>query len=482
MDSLRGKASRAFVWDLIGNYGGQISSFFISIILARLLSPNDFGLVGMSMVFIGILQIFKDFGFASALVQNENNSSLTYSSVFYLNVGIGAVLTLVLYFSAPFIGQFFENKAIIKLVRLLSITSFISSFNTVQSTILRIKLDFKILTFRDLTAQIVAGLVAVIFAYYDYGVYALVIQQVLAAIISTMLLWKITDWLPKLEFSWKEIKKLSSFSFYVFAAASVNKVIEQLDTLIIGKLFSPAMLGYFSRANSLNNLIIRNSSGSFTKVFFPALAQIKNENERFERIFLKVINMVTSIAVLLTAIFYLTGDELIIGLFGAKWKPSIPIFQILILKGLTYPISSMVVNAFMAKGKSKANFYFGNIRKVLQLVPFVFAYFYGFFPFLYANIGVAFISLFLNSLFSSISLGISFKKQLKVFLPQLIVNFILVLVIFFLLPKGFSYFWAIIKMIIFIIFNFIFLKIWNAPILEEVGLILKKLKSKLYVD
>lgn len=145
MSSLRSRTGIALAWDLLGNYGGQISSFIISIFLARLLDPEEFGLVGMSMVFIAVLQIFKDMGFASALIQNKENTSLTYSSVFYLNVFAGIIFTVVIYFLAPFIGGFYENQKVTDLVRLLSITYFISSFNIVQITILRKNLILEVL-------------------------------------------------------------------------------------------------------------------------------------------------------------------------------------------------------------------------------------------------------------------------------------------------------------------------------------------------
>lgn len=482
MDNLRGKATKAFLWDLFGSYGAQIISFVISIFLARLLAPEDFGLVGMSLVFIGMLQIFKDMGFASALIQNEDNTSLTYSSVFYLNVFAGIVLTILLYFTAPWIGRFYDNQTITNLVRLLSITFFLSSFNIVQSTILRKSLNFKVLTLRGLIAQVISGFIAVIMAFNDYGVYALVAQQIIAAIVGTILLWKITHWYPKWEFSWEEIKKLSGFSIYVFAASSVNKILLQMDTLIIGKLFSPATLGYFTRANTLNNLIAKHSAGSILKVFFPTLSQVKDDAKRFNKIYLKVINMVASVAIFLTAVSFLVGEELIIGLFGAKWRPSIPIFQILILKGFTYPISSMIVNAFLAKGKSKENFHYGNIRKVLQLVPFVFAYFGGFYPYLYASLGVSLLAWGLNNVFVHISLKISLKDQFLAVIPHLFFASIFVLVIVYFLPEQFSYFLAVVKVIAFSLLYLVFLKVSKAPILKEGNILINILKTKLRLD
>src|SRR5690606_34797138 len=189
-------------------------------------------------------------------------------------------------------SAFYDNEVIGDLIRLLSVIFIISSFNIVQSTILRRSLNFKSLAIRDLTSQILAGIVAIVFAFYGFGVYALVIQQILAAIIKTILLWKITDWYPKLEFSWKEVKHLSGFSMYVLASQSLNQLIVQADTLIIGKLFSPATLGFFSRANSMNTLIYKNSVNSITKVFFPALSTVQDDDERFKGIYFKLIELV----------------------------------------------------------------------------------------------------------------------------------------------------------------------------------------------
>ncbi len=478
MSDLKKRASKALVWSLLGSYGGQFFSFLISILLARLLTPEDFGLVGMSMVFIGMLNIFRGMGFSDALVQNESNTSLTYSSVFFLNISAGLILTFALFFSAPFIGAFYKNPIITDLVRLLSVSFFVNSFNIVHETILSKKLDFKRLTSRNLISQLIAGIVAVVFAYFDYGLYALVIQQIVAVFLSTLMIWKITDWYPKWEFSWNEIKNLGNFSKYVFAASSVNKILEQLDTLIIGKLFSPSTLGFFTRANSLNKLIIQNSSGSITAVFFPTLVQVQNDPERFEKIYLRVINIVASVAVFLTSVFYLLGEELIIGLFGAKWQSSIPIFHILILKGFTFPISAMIVNAFMAKGKSKANFHFGNIRKLLQVVPLFIAYYWGFYPFLYAHIVVAFATWILNNLFAHVSLNIPIKKQTLAVLPHLFFSFIIVLGIVILLPNGFSYFWAVVKVIAYAVLFAIYVKSTNAPILKEGVQLIMQLKKR----
>lgn len=477
-NTLRSKTARALGWDLFGNYGGQITAFVISIFLARLLTPADFGMVGMSMVFISVLQVFKDFGFASALIQNKENSSLTYSSIFYINLIAGTILTAILYFAAPLIGVFYDNETIVLLVQLLSITFFINSFNIVQSTILRRTLDFKKLTIRNLISQLVAGIVAVILAFRGLGVYALVVQQILAAIIQTILLWRLTNWYPKWEFSLVEVRKLTGFSFYVFAAQSINQIIRQADTLIIGKLFSATTLGFFTRANSLNAIINQNSISTLSKVFFPVLASINDDDERFQKIFLKVIHLASVLSVYLTGVFYLVGEEIIIGLFGEKWQPSVFIFKILIIKGFTYPISAMIVNAFMAKGKSKQNFHYGNIRKVLQLTPMVIAYFYGFIPFLYAMLAISIFAWFLNIYFANRSLDIPFKSQLKAVLPNLLFMALIVFVIEIIIPTELNYLLAVVRAILFSIGFFAFLVLTKSEMIGELKYYLNKFRKR----
>jgi O-antigen/teichoic acid export membrane protein len=481
MSSLRTRAGKALAWDLFGNYGGQILSFVISIFLARLLGPEEFGLVGMSMVFIVVLRIFVDMGFASALIQNQNNTSLTYSSIFFLNIFAGFILSICIFLVAPFIGKFYGNDTVTTLVRLFSITFVVNSFNIVQTTILKKNLDFKKLTIRDIISQTAAGIAAVIFAMKGFGVYALVIQQILAGFIKTFLLWKVTEWYPRWEFSMAEVRKLTGFSAYVFAAQSLNQLIQQADALIIGKLFSPSTLGYFSRANSINTLITSNSVRSLNKVFFPVLSSVQNDDERFKAIYLKVISVVAGVAIFLTGAFFLCGEELIIGLFGKKWEPSVVIFEIIIIKGFTYPISAMIVNAFLAKGKSKENFKYGNIRKVLQLMPFVFAYLYGFQAYLYAVVSFSLINWLLNNYFITRSLGVGYLEQLKAVLPQLVIAVAAVGVIVLAFPDGRNFFLAAVKVIIFTSLYGLYLYGTKAVLWQELSFYRNKVWQRLKI-
>jgi O-antigen/teichoic acid export membrane protein len=425
MSSLKKRSTTALAWDMGGTIMRQGSGFVISIFLARLLSPEEFGLIGMAMVFIGISQVFIDVGFSSALIQNKENTNLTYSSVFYLNIFAGIVLTAIFYFAAPLVGNFYENQEITVLVRWLSLIFVFNSLNLVQQAILQRKLNFKILTLRLVIASAVGGILGVIFAFQGYGVYALVIQQISTAILSTILLWTTSGWKPDFKFSMVEVKKLTGFSAFVFFDRFVSTIFQQLDVLLIGKIFSPATLGFYTRAVSLQQLVTTYSSGSLTKVFYPVLSELQDKEEQYAKVYFKVISVVSFISFLITGLLYVAGADIIIILFGEKWKPSIEIFQVLVIGICTYPLNSMMVNAFMSKGKSKENFYIGLFRKAVRIIPLVLAFFLGIFEFTVAVVIVYYFLTITNIYFLNKYTGLGirqhFKKIFEGALPLIIV-------------------------------------------------------------
>lgn len=432
MSDLRKKASSGVLWQLAGSYGGQLISFVISIFLARLLSPEEFGIVGMSMVFLVILEVFKNFGFSSALIQQKKPNALAYSSVFYVNIVIGILLTIVIYFLAPLVANFYRNDEVENVLRLLSITFFLSSFNIVQTAILNKQFDFKFLITRRVIAQVSGGVLAIIFAFNGFGVFALVIQQITSSVVGTFLLWRISSWRPDLKFSWVEVQKLLNFSGFVFLSQLFSNIVREVETLLFGKLFSAAFLGFYSRANSLNKLIYNHSVNSLSKVLLPTLSEVQDENERFNSIYIKLVNIVSVISLALTGVFYFSGESIIIVLFGAKWEPSIALFKIIILKGFTLPISMIIVNTLLAKGFSKQVFFVGRLREVLYISVMPLAFYYNAEVYLYASVVVSVVAWLINNMFVSKYLKIKFLKQLMVVLPNLVITATSVLLINFL--------------------------------------------------
>ncbi|MEM1326643.1 MAG: lipopolysaccharide biosynthesis protein [Bacteroidota bacterium] len=381
--SLKQKSANAFVWSLMGTFSTQGITFLVSIVLARLLEPEEFGLVGMAMVFTGMSSIFINMGFTTALVQSDNDTSIARSSVFYFNIFMALLLFVFFYFTAPYIARFYGNDTITSLVRLYSFSTLIASLNTVQTTLLVKYLRFKEFTLRRFVAAVASAIVGVIMAFKGYGVYALVGQSITSSIVGVILLWSITEWKPRLEFSFAALREMAGYSTYVFFTQGVGQAIQRSNALIIGKLFSPATLGFFTRANSLNAIIFKYTSGSLSKVFFPVLSQLKNDLKRFTDVFIKTYHATALIVFLIIGVAMCSGEFLIITLFGEKWQPSVFIFQIVILRAYGAPLNSNIGQAFLALGKAKENFWHNNLRKLLTISSFGIAFWFGFEAYLY---------------------------------------------------------------------------------------------------
>ena len=413
MNSLKNRSAKAFAWNIAGTFLKQGSGFIISIFLARLLDPAEFGLVGMAMVFITISQVFIDVGFSSALIQNKDNTNLTYSSIFYVNFVAGLLLTAIFYMSAPLIGDFYDNSEITTLIRWLSLIFVFNSLNLVQTAIFTKDLNFKVLTLRNVIASSVGGIFGVICAFQGFGVYSLVVQQISMALLTTILLWSSSKWKPKLEFSFQEVKRLTGFSAFVFFDQFISTLFKQLDVLFIGKFFSASVLGFYSRASSLKDQVILYTSQSLVKVFYPVLSSLQDENKEYNRVYFKVVSVVAFVSYGLTGLLYIMGSDVIIILFGKKWIPSIEIFQILVLAVCVFPINGMMVNAFMSKGKSKQNFYLGLFRKFITIIPLFIAYQYGIYEFTIALVIADYFLTFVNVYFSNRIIKIPYKIHLR---------------------------------------------------------------------
>ena len=367
----------------------------------------------MALAFIAISQVFVDFGLSAALIQNQKNDNATYSSVFFLNLGIAFFFFLICQIAAPLIAQFYGIASITNIIRWLSLGILFNAFNIVQNAILQKELKFKVLSLRMILSVSIAGCVGIYLAITGYGVYALVIQSLLLSLIASIVLWSGSEWRPSFVFNKQAIYNLSGFSIYLFLSRILGDILSKLDALVIGKLFSPATLGFYTRANTLNQFVALFSSESIIRVFYPVMSSIQDQKERFQQAFLKVLSIIAFITFFLSGILILSGEYIIITLFGEKWRPSVFIFQICMLRIFAYPINALIINAFLALGKAKENFWYGNIRKSLRIIPFIIAYFYGFKVFLYSLVGLSYIGTILNFFFLDNANIISFKQVIQ---------------------------------------------------------------------
>lgn len=392
--------------------------FVVSIFLARLLEPSDFGLVAMVMVIIGIAGIFSDIGLGTALIQRRRVLPIHYASVFYFNIAAGALLTVLTFMSAPLIADFYNSPALIPLAQVISFSFVIGAFSAVQSTKLRKELNYALLTKVRFIASLLSGIVGVSLAFYGAGVWSLVAQALMQGVIYNILIWSVSHWKPKLQFSFRALKQLWAFGFRMFLSGLLDTVFTRLDTIIIGKLFAPATLGFFNRAKSLDQMVIAYSSGSLMSVLFPLLAKVQRDLARFQNIIKKSLGIIVFVTFFLLGGLYLTSYELIIMLFGEKWLPTVGYFQILVMSGFAYPLSALLVNVLSSRGNSKAFLRLEIYKKIVAAINLAVAFQWDIEGYLYGLILQSGICVYLNIFFVSREITITKWSLIKPIVVQ----------------------------------------------------------------
>jgi len=421
MNKNLGKQVRSgFGWDLIGTFFKQISVLTVSVVLARLLSPEEFGIIGMAMVFVNLSQVFVEVGFSQGLIQKQNNTQIIYSSVFFINIFLGLFVGAFIYVLAPLIGNFYESSQVTSVVQWLCFIPLISSFGSVHNALFVKNLNFKLLAFRTIFSTLIGGSVGVVMAFLGYGVYAIVGQQISTVFFFSFILWWKSDWRPSWVFSLTELKELSNFSAFVFLDNLFRRFFLQLDTLFIGKYFSATTLGFYSRASSLNQQINGYTTNSLRKVLFPTFSKLQDDPKLFKSSYFKVFEISIFFGSLITGCCFFLAEDIIITLLGEKWQPSVLIFQILVFKTIFQPFGALIGKSLLAMGFSKENFKLGLIRRVILLSPLYIGYLEGIHAFTIALV-IAFGIAFLISLGAVQKyLNFSFTKQLCIFIIPLL--------------------------------------------------------------
>ena len=434
MTSLKQKTYHSFAWDFAGKISNQIVGFGISIILARLLMPEDFGLLAMVNVFIGVSAIFMDMGLSSSLVQQKRLRPIHYNSVFYFNLAVAAFLTLLLFFSAPLIAAYYKRQELLLLTQVLSFSFIINSLTTVQYAYLKKRMEFSKFTKYSISSGVISGLLGVILAYHGFGVWALVWQSLLGSVIYAILIWVFSHWKPELSFSFKALKQLWGYGFRMFLSGILESIYTRVDVLIIGRLFPADILGYFQRAKSLDQLVVTYSSSSLMQVLFPVLSSIQHDLTRFKEVVTKAYNYLNIVVFFILGWLYLGAEDLISILFSDKWLPAVPYFKILVLSSFVYPLSALLVNVLSSRGNSKAFLKLEIIKKIVFTGCFPVFFYYGIMGYLWAFVFAAFFALLANIYFVKREINISFFKYLKTLGLYIFISSILVIIIRLLLP------------------------------------------------
>lgn len=421
MNQLKSKGISALIWDFLGKLFTQSAGFIVTVILARLLDPSDFGAIAMIMVVVGIAQVFSDVGLGSALIQRKKLLPVHYSSVFFFNITIAVLLAFLTFFSAQSISQFYNYDRLTPLLQVVSVLFILNGLSSVQTIKLRKDLNYRLITKIGFTSSLLSGIVGISCALYGLGVWSLVAQILSQSAFNSAMLWLASGWQPKIRFSFKALRQLWAFGFRMFLVAVLNSITERADYLVIGKLFSPAELGFFQRAKSLNTLVIKYSSSSLMSVLFPVLSIIQNDTARFQKIVLKALNLLSLLVFLLIGGLYLSSEALILFLFGAKWAPSVPLLQGLLLSAFAFPLNALLVNILSSRGNSKAFLRMALIKKSIFIANLFIAFQWGLMGYLYGLVLVGLINTSITIYYASREIGLRQTQLHKPIFTQIII-------------------------------------------------------------
>lgn len=368
MTTLRQKTISGLSWTGFSQISKQAIQFIITVILARLLSPDDFGLLGMATVFTGFMTIFSEMGVSSALIQKQDTTEEHYSSAFWLNVIAGIVLTGLLFVLAPFIAVFYSRPELTAILRVMSLNFVLSSFTIVQQAILSKEMNFKALAIRDLLAVVGSGVLGVSLAINGFGIWSLVFQFLAFSLINSVLLWVLSLWRPKPVVSFAAIKSIFGFSMNLTGFNLVNYFSRNVDYLLVGKFLGSEALGFYTLAYKLMLVPLQNFSVVIAKVTFPAFSKVQSNLELIRSTYLKMVRLIGLFAFpLMIYLFYVAEDFVIIA-FGMKWEPSIAIIHIMCFCGMIQAVGTTVGNIRLALGESRLHFQLGILNAIIVAI------------------------------------------------------------------------------------------------------------------
>lgn len=366
-ENLKKKAVSGMMWTAFQKYSTMGIQFISGIILARLLTPHDYGCIGMLSIFMVLAEAFIDGGFGSALIQKKNPTQEDYSTIFFWNLGVAVVMYVILFFSAPAISRFYDIPLLCSVLRVQALVLFIYAFNIIQRNQLRKKLNFKLLSVITIATSLISLAVTIYMAYNGFGVWALVAQNLISATIPAIIFWFFVNWRPILTFSWTSFRELFSFGFYMFLTHLLNSFSQQIQGLLIGKVYNPSTMGYYSKAHSTEKLASTNISSILTQVTYPLYAQVQDDKSALANMIKRLTETLAYITVPLMFILLLLAKPIFLLLYSERWLDSVPYFQILCIAGVAYCLQSVNLQSISAIGKSKVMFLWTLLKRIIGL-------------------------------------------------------------------------------------------------------------------
>lgn len=417
--SLKQQATAGFAWTFAQQFGNQIIGFVVSLILARILLPAEFGLIGMIAILVGLGRVLVDSGLTQSLIRNKENDQDDYSTVFYFNLFASLIIYLFIFVTAPLVSEFYDQPILINIIRLYCLTFIFSAFSAVQFARLTKKMDFKSQTLIAIPANIIGGGVGIYMAYNGFGVYSLVWSHLITTIISTGHLWIYSRWTPSFSFSIPKFKDHFNFGYKIALAGVLEVAFNNAYIVVIGRFFSPVQVGFYTRAETMKQLPVTNVSSALNKVTFPLFASIQDDDTRLKRVNLQLMQMVIFIIAPTLIFLAVLAEPIFRFLFTAKWLPAVPYFQILCITGILKPLHANNLNVLNVKGRSDLFLRIKLYEKVIIILSIIVGLQFGIFGLLFSQVIVSLIFFFINASYTDRLIDFSAWEQIKAIVPSL---------------------------------------------------------------
>ena len=435
-DSLKISAVKGLLWTFFEKVSAQTVHFVIGIILARLLSPSEFGIIGMITIFTALAQTFTDSGLSSALIQKKNCSDADYSTIFYFNIVVAVICYGILYMASPYIASFYKMPQLNEVTRVVSLSIIISGLTSVQNTKLTKELRFKEQSINSILSMIITGIAGIVLAYAGFGVWALVAQVLLGKVFSSLCVWSISKWMPKIEFSKESFIQMWGFGSKILVSSLINTIYSNIYTLVIGKAFSPQDVGYYNRGNQyalLPGSVIQNVA---LKVNYPLLAKIQDDDERLLRAYQKMTSLPFYVLFPILVGMAVTAPSLIPVMIGDKWQPCVPMMQILCIGYMFSPLTHFNLNLLYVKGRTDLVLKLELIKKPIGFIILFASIPTGIIGMIVGKAVYEFIAFSFNCYYTGKILNFGELKQLKVLVPIILNCMCMALVVHFTMMIG----------------------------------------------
>lgn len=423
-ESLKNKTVKGVSWSFIDNLASSGISFLVGLVLARLLTPSEYGIMAIITIFIAVSNSIVDSGFSNALIRKTDAKRVDYNTVFIFNLIVSAVLYVVLFFLAPAISVFFREPLLVDVMRVIGWVLLINALAIIPRTLFVKDVNFKTQTKVSLIASVSSGVIGIGMAFSGMGVWSLVGQQLSRQLLNTLFLWVYCKWRPVWEFSVQSFKELFGFGSKLLLSGLLDTVFKEIYSLVIGRCYTAAQLGQYTRASQFNQIFSSNLTSVIQRVSYPVLSSIQDEPERLREAYRKVIKSTMLITFACMLGLAAVAKPLIILLIGEKWLPAVGFLQIICFSGMLYPLHAINLNILQVKGRSDLFLRLEVIKKIIAVGPLLLGVFFSIEYMLWGSVCTSLIAYFLNSYYSANLINYPTRDQVKDILPTFGVSFV----------------------------------------------------------